>query len=378
MDLRFLEHLYTASGPVASAYLDTTRAEENAADHIRLRLRSVLDGLQDQGADPLTLEVLEAAAGGGEGIPGPQGEALFAAGGRLLGAFTLSQPPPADRGAWLPVADTVDLVADTDGAVAYAVVAADRAGADVYAYPAGGGLVDERHYTGATLHITKVPSGGWSQRRYQEHTEQVWRLNAENSAREVEEAVEAVGAAAVFIGGDKRAVDLITEHVSERTRGLMVELEGGGRADPDDLRRLRTRVDEGLRRTADVLRAQILVDLPDQAAQGLAVAGADATARALSRGQVGRLVLDPGRAADRDLWALREDRTQVAPDPDGLAGRGDPFAAPAGALALRAAQAQDAAVTVLPRGTDVQDGVAAFLRFETTPATGSEAAAGTV
>lgn len=378
MDLRFLEHLYTASGPVASAYLNTTRAEENAPDYIRLRLRSVLEQLEEQGADPQTLEALHSAAGGGVGIPGPQGEALFAAEGRLLGAYVLSEPPSADRGAWLPVADPVDLVADTDGAVAYAVVAADRVGADVYAYPAGGDLVDERHYTGATLHITKVPSGGWSQRRFQENTEQVWRLNAENSAREVEEAVESVGAAVVFIGGDKRAVDLITEHVSERTRGLMVELEGGGRADPGDLRRLRTRVDEGLRRTAEVLRAQVLVDLPDQAAQGLAVAGLDATARALSRGQVGRLVLDTGRVSDRSLWALTEDRTQVTLDPDKLTGQGDLFAAPAGALVLRAAQAQDAAVTVLPQGTDVQDGVGAFLRFETTPATGSEGVAGAV
>ncbi|WP_017537702.1 baeRF2 domain-containing protein [Nocardiopsis halophila] len=377
MDLRFLEHLYAAPGPVATAYLDTTLAEEDAPDHIRLRRRSVCEQLQAQGADPATVEALDAAAGGAKGVPGPQGEALFAAGGRLLGAYTLTAPPPQDRGAWLPVPDPLDLAADTDGTVAYALVAADRLGADVYAYPATGAPVDERHYTGASLHISKVPAGGWSQRRYQENTENIWRINAGNSAHEIEQAVESVGAAAVFIGGDERAVGLIRRALSTRTRGLLVELEGGGRSDPDDLQRLRTRVDDALNRTAGALRARVLEDLPEQAARGTAVAGTDAVCRALSRGQVGRLLLERTAAAERLLWALPGHHAQVAWAPQDLAGEGEPFTAPAGALLLRAAQAQDAALTMLPEGTDVQDGTAALLRFETAPApTGGAAAAG--
>src|SRR5690606_40998668 len=105
MALGFLRPLYAAAAAVASVYLDTTRASESAAKEIELRWRGLRESLAEQGADEDTLRALDAVAGGAPGIPGPQGEALFAAEGRLLGAFTLSRPPLRDRAALLPVAD---------------------------------------------------------------------------------------------------------------------------------------------------------------------------------------------------------------------------------------------------------------------------------
>ena len=40
MDLSFLTPLYETPGPVASVYLDTTRAEESGAQEIELRWRA--------------------------------------------------------------------------------------------------------------------------------------------------------------------------------------------------------------------------------------------------------------------------------------------------------------------------------------------------
>jgi hypothetical protein len=365
MDLRFLEPLYRAAGPVATVYLDTTRTSENAAHEIGLRWRALRERLADLGADEATLAALDGAAGGAKGVPGPQGEALFAAGGRLLAAYTLSRPPQADRAAWLPVPDPLDLVADLDDGVPYVVVAADREGADVAAYPAHGGPVEERQYNGATLHISKVASGGWRHKHYQRRAEEVWSENAAHTAKEIEEAVAAVDAGVVFVGGDERAIGKLREHLSTRTGELVVELASGGRGGSDAMADLRSAVDDGLRETAVALRSGTVLDFTeDLNREGRAVQGVDATAEALRSGQVERLLLAAGGGdAEPTLWASATDPLEVARERTSLTEPAEAFEAPAGALLLRAAQATGASFTRLDGRGDAQDGVGAVLRF---------------
>lgn len=65
MDLGFLAPAYAASGPVATAYLDTTSAVEGAAAKIAGRWRARREELAAQGADEATLEAMGEAAGRG-------------------------------------------------------------------------------------------------------------------------------------------------------------------------------------------------------------------------------------------------------------------------------------------------------------------------
>ncbi|MBV2365101.1 baeRF2 domain-containing protein [Streptomonospora nanhaiensis] len=362
MDLRFLERLYRASGPVASVYLDTTRAGADPAQRIERRWRALRGGLAEQGADPETLRALDAAAGGLPGVPGPQGEALFAAGGRLVAAFTLSRPPERDRAAWLPVADPVELVCDLDDGVPYVVVAADGEGADVYAYPAHGGLAGEERRPGGARGRPGEAAAGGRRHRVRDRAEQVWSASAGEVVRDVEAAVRRVRAAAVFVGGDERTLGLLRARLSTATEAPVIEV--GGRGEGNAVARLRAGVEEGLRQTAVALRSGVLAEfVQDLGRAGRAVQGFADTTRALRSGRVSRLLLAPGGAAEPELWASRTDPLEVAERRGRLTDPAEAFSAPAGALLLRAAQATSAAFTRLPDPGEAVDGVGAFLRF---------------
>ncbi|MFC3998309.1 hypothetical protein ACFOVU_20455 [Nocardiopsis sediminis] len=364
MELGFLEPLYRATGPVATVYLDTTRGASDAPHAISLRWRALREGLKDRGADEATLRALDGAVGGAAGVPGPQGEALFAAGGELVAAYTLSKPPAQDRASWWPVADPIELVADLDDALAYVFVAAGRSGADIHAYPEHGGPAQERHFNGATLHISRVRGGGRRQRRHRRRAEGVWSDDAAATAREVEKAVDEVGAGVVFLGGDERAAGLLRDHLSERTRRVLVEVRAGGRGGPGAMAELRSVVEQGLRETAVALRAGVVLDfLGDLEHPGLAVQGFADTAAALRSGGVGRLLLSADRRDEPTLWASTSDPLELARTRAELTEPEEALEAPASALLLRAAQATRSAFTLLPEQGDADNGAGALLRF---------------
>ncbi|MFH9223738.1 baeRF2 domain-containing protein [Streptomyces lydicus] len=76
--------------------MNTSRGTHDADKQIELRWRAARRSLSEQGAAEADLAVLDDVVGGAPDLPGPQGEALFVSGGRLLGAFTLAEPPAAD------------------------------------------------------------------------------------------------------------------------------------------------------------------------------------------------------------------------------------------------------------------------------------------
>ncbi|GAA4896692.1 hypothetical protein GCM10023405_14900 [Streptomonospora salina] len=344
--------------------MDTTRAVDHPAHEIGLRWRGLREELSESGAAEATLKALDSAAGGTPDVPGPQGEALFAGDGGLIAAYTLSGPPPEDRASLLPVPDPVELVCDLDDSLPYVVVAADREGADVYAYPACGDLSEERHTSGATLHVNKEPAGGRRRKHRHRHTEEAGFANAAEVARDVEEAVQAVQAAAVFVGGEERALGKVREHLARGTAEMLIEISGGGHGAPDAVADLRKSVEEGLRRTALILRSGLLEEFSqDLGREGRAVQGLAATCEALRSGRVSRLLLSGDRAGEPTLWASASDPLEAAERRDRLTDPAEAFEAPAGSLLLRAAQATSAAFTRLPEPGDAQEGVGAFLRF---------------
>lgn len=364
MDLQFLRELYKLNGPVVSVHLDTSREDHDADRRIDIEWRQLRRDLEQQGVDEPTLAALEERLVAAPHLVGPQGEALFAHDGRVVQAYVMASPPAANRAVVLPVADPLDLVIDRDHQVPYVVVAVDRVGADVDAYAVGEhDPISQHSFNGGTLHITKVGGGGVSAGHYHRRTENLWDRNARESAQIVAEAMEAVGADLVLVGGDEKAAVLLRDHLDGLTREPDVQFVSGGRADAGAMRSLRASVDEAVEAAMRRSHQQVLARFTDALPDGPAVQGMTAVKEALAAGRVEVLLLAADLPAQPPLWGSRSDPMIVATDSAGLGAADGHFEAPAAALLLRAAAESGAQFTELLPGTGAHDGVGAILRY---------------
>jgi len=364
MDLQFLRPLFEGGGPVASVYLDTTRQTHDADKQIELWWRAARRSLVEQGADEETLAALDEAVGGAPHLPGPQGEALFAAEGRLLEAHTLARPPRTDSAVLLPVPSTLQLAIDRDHQLPYVVVAVDRTGADVDAYPAAAHEPSfQRSFSGSTLHVTRVRGGAEAHASYHRRTVNLWSENAAQAAADVRAAIEEVGAQVVLVAGDPKAVGLLREHLDDRSLpGTVVYVEGG-RADDTALAALRDSVEDAVSAASDASHRAALDELEGRLAGGLALQGLPAVKEALAQGRVETLFLAADRSADPQLYSTRTNPLDLATDPAALGDDPTAFQAPAGELLIRAAALSGAEFTEILPPARYEDGVAALLRF---------------
>ncbi|MFC5203126.1 baeRF2 domain-containing protein [Streptomyces kaempferi] len=363
MDLTLLRPLYTASDPVVSVHIDTSREDQDADHRLEVGWRALRRDLEQQGADERTLAVLDEKVGGSPHLVGPQGESLFAAGGRLLGAFTLSRPPARNRAVLAPLADPLETVLDLDHQLPYVMVALDREGADIDAFPAGAtDPATSRTFSGSTLHITRVRAGGESMASYHRRTVNVWTKNAAGVAAEIDEACEAVGAALVLVGGDPKATAILREQLTARRHGVEVVEVPGGRGGEDAQVVLRAAVDKALQAASERSHAAALAEFESARAQGLAVHGIPAVSTALGEGRVATLLLGEDPAGDPLKWSSGAHPLLVASAPEALDGTAAAVEAPAGPLLLRAATMGGASFSEIPAGI-ADDDVAAVLRF---------------
>ncbi|MFF8902303.1 hypothetical protein ACF082_33045 [Streptomyces lydicus] len=162
------------------------------------------------------------------------------ASGRLLGAFTLVEPPAADSAQVLPVPDPLGVAIDRDHQLPHVVVAVDREGADVEAYPAAAHEpASRRTFNGSTLHISRVRAGAEAMGSYHRRTVNLWTENTEQAADDVRAAV-------VLVAGDPKAVGLLREHLVARQSDAEVVYVEGGRTDDSAREALRASVDAAM------------------------------------------------------------------------------------------------------------------------------------
>jgi hypothetical protein len=368
MDLGLLRPLYArddANAVVVSVHLDTSRVDQDADTRLALTWRDLRRMLAEEGAPEESLAALDGEIGASPHIPGPQGESVFAVGGRVLGCFALSVPPGRNRGAVGPVADPLETVLDLDHQVGHVVVALDRAGGDIAAYPVG--VFDpesQRTYDGTTLHLTRVGAGGPSMASYHRRSKNAWSSNAAGVAQEVLEAVAEVSAAVVFVGGDPKAVPLLREHLAAASPELELVEVSGGRGGRDAEAVLRESVDEALASDSRARHRKLMADYADALGEGRAVHGIPAVTEALANGAVETLLLAAERGADPRKWSSASNPRLIASAREGLGEAAhDAFEAAAGPLMLRAATATDASFSELDPGTAADDGCAAILRY---------------
>ncbi|MDI3387831.1 hypothetical protein QIS99_16720 [Streptomyces sp. B-S-A8] len=344
-------------------YLDTTRSVPDADRRIDVRWRAVRRDLAEQGADLPTLEALDDVVGGVPDLPGPQGEALFATEGKVLGAYTLAAAPTVDSARSLPAPDPLLLAFDRDHQVAHVVVAVDREGADVEAFPAAAHEpAFQRTFNGSTLHITRVRAGAEAQASFHRRTVNVWNENTAQAAQDVREAVDAVEAQVVLVAGDPKAYGILREHLE--TLPVPLVQVGGGRADDEARAALRQGADAALAEVSATAHRTALEELKEALGRGQALEGIPAVKEALAAGRVETLFLAPDSdAANATLFASRKDPLLLGTDPAAFGEDPTVFSAPAHLLLFRAAVLGNASFSELLPPMRCQDGVAARLRY---------------
>lgn len=190
MQLSFLRPLYDRPGPWCSVYLDASADTEDAHAALDLRWRALREQLQEQQADPASIEAIDRVVRGHDPMPGDYGIAVFASHGRVALSEYLSAPPLRDIAAFAPLPHVMPLLAQRGEQVAWVRVIADRTGADAMAVSAGG-VHRRAHVRGREEYqLRRVRPGGWSQSRYQRAAMEAWHRNAGDVAAATAELAE--------------------------------------------------------------------------------------------------------------------------------------------------------------------------------------------
>ena len=347
--------LYAAAGPMATVLLDVSRDSEDAAHQVELRWRAAREDLAGQGAPGELLDAVEPLFLEPTHVPGAVSRLVVASSGDVRTDELVHDHVDPGVVTYGDLPDLTPWIELQDGAVPVLLVLADREGADLELYRAlAGEAVERSEIHGVTVHIHKVPVGGWSHLRYQHHTEEIWRRNARQVADEIEHHVSH-GLGIVVLAGDVRARAEISEALGGRASDSVIEIEAGGRADGASREALDDAVHDAVRGVVAERQLGLLREFEQRRGRDEAVAvGTDAVLDAFVRGQVDTLLLDPATAREGTV------------DPAKYPGLTLPTAAPqrrdlalVAAAALTSANVVTAQPTLLP-----EDGVAALLRWD--------------
>jgi hypothetical protein len=256
--------------------------------------------------------------------------------------------------------------------VPHAVVKVDRSGADIHV--TDGVATSEVELTVEGDHdvLTKVPTGGTAQHRYQARVEDSWEHNAATVAAALEQLVVGYRPEVVLVMGDVRAAAELERHAGSETRSRMVRLDTGGRGAGTSEEAERDAIDEVLAAHRAAAEAEVVARFREQAGRvERAVEGLDAVTTVLQRAQVDELLLADEPTSSRTLWAgsgpLQIGTSRRAAEEVGAR---DPVEVRADAALAWAAACSDARVTLVDPGqVELADGVGALLRWsdESTP-----------
>lgn len=237
-----LAGLFDRTGPFVTVYLPTRPDIDNAAQRSLQQWRPVRDDLSEAGAPAGALDAIE------ELLPDAHhdGSTLAAVADEsgVLISRSGSEAPARPLGYFETLPVVAPLVTWWQASLPHVLVVADRIGADITAVaPVGGTSAEnveaenvnaEKVNGRAGPHLHKQAPGGWSQRRFQERAENLWEANAKAVAERTASVAEYIGARAVLVAGDVRALQFLREHLPERVAVLVRELDGSRGADGGD------------------------------------------------------------------------------------------------------------------------------------------------
>jgi len=361
---------FDGPGPFVTVYLGTEAAVENAAQRNELRWKNLRGRLEEDGAPAEALAAIDAL------VPDAhrQGRTLAvvadATGLRLVRHEP--EPPARDAGWFGPLPRVGPFIEWAQAAVPHLVVLADRAGADIVVFTRradsfGAGaapVMSVGEDTGGDPELRKTNPGGWSQRRYQQRAENLWEQNAKAVADQVVSVADETGARLIAVAGDVRALQLLRDHLPQRTAELLQEVDGS-RAPGAGLDEI---ADDVVKLAANVV-AEDTVDIlrlfkQERGQSDLAVEGAKNTIEALAAARVDTLLIHDDPDDDRSAW-FGPEPGMVALTKKALTELGAPKPQKARLVdvAIRAAFTTGAAVRIVPSVGSVKQGIGAILRF---------------
>jgi release factor family 2 len=363
MDLQFLRPLYEHFGGYVSVYLDTSRDSEDATRALDLRWRSARERLASAGADRPTLDALAGVIT--DASRGAPGRAAFGRGGQVVLTEALPHPPRREIARLAALPHVMPLLAQRRPHVAYLRVMARHDGGEIAAVTAAGAQDDEE-VTGTGHPVHKVKSGGSSQLRYQNHTEDAWQTNAKELAGRVTVEAREVGAELIVVAGDPVARTLLVRELGSDLADITVTVEREVSADSDEVARA---ADEAVAQHVAQRSQQHLEHWRTQLAHDHGVQGLAATMTALRDGGAAELLLADHPESALTAW-VGPGGLDLAATAAELTGRGvqDPVTDRADAALARGLSTSDAQLYILPADLATsagvpQDGVGAVLRL---------------
>lgn len=368
MDLTDLSSLYDLEAPVVTAYLETPSGVEDAAARLDIVWKDLIRELADRDVDEATRDAVEAAKNNADGAGDTR--VLVAARGSVALNRSLRGPALASQVVVGELPHLLPLYGWLATRRPHLVVLADRAGAEISAYPATGEEpVETISAETAQWPIHKTGTGGWAALRFEHSVEESWDRSAKDVAALVERIADATAPALIIGSGDQRALTLLTEHLPSALAERFVAVPGGGRHADGSAEETARRVAEAVAERVARDELDVLERFAEARGRGEGAAeGLQAVVAALQRSQVDTLVLTRGfDDSDRRL-GYGDGPTQVAVDDADLDAMGVDRQrhGPVVDVTLRAAVGSGAQVVVV--SDDVEqapaEGIGALLRFE--------------
>lgn len=350
-------------GPFATVVVPTPSASHEAENRRRIQAGSAVSRLEEAGVPAAVIARVETAL---SSHAAGEWTAVIATSDRVLVRGFDDSPQEIIVGGPLP--HLVPFIEDEFDHRAHVLIVADRTGAEIIAATREGDI-EGSSVSGDEQHVQKVSSGGWSQRRFQNHTEHTWDQNAQEIVEAAVRHATSVDAELIVVAGDQRAIQLVEDHLPEQWKDHLVTHA----TEPTDAADWERLAEEVTHLVADVA-AREKVALLEQFGQARgqdadATEGAASVLAALRRSQVDTLLV-AGHDADERAWFVPGEPSLVAADKSELADLeldAEPEQGPLVDVAVRAALATGAEVVVVPaHGPNSPAApLGALLRFET-------------
>lgn len=370
--LKEYAELYRLGGPWCTAYVDAGTGTVDTLEAADVRPGNIRATLEAAGASTADLDAMEQALQPEAGVPSPVSRFVLVHQGKA----ELNEVLPGDRvGAERisvdPIPDLLPLVKHRPEEFPYVVAEVSREHGEIRLHYAGAGApASTQEVQGESEHVSKFQGGGWAHLRFQHHTEDVWRRNADQVAEEIDRVVSSSGARLVVLAGDIHARRLVQEQLSKASQALVSVIDSHTHTAGADKALLEDQVNQRVAEQWATEQQEIMDRLAMQEGQANpeSATGIGAVVHALQQAQVEVLILDEAALSERTLLALDTEPWIATAEEESL-GANVLGKVPAPAALLRAAALTDARVLLVP-GPVLPDGadVAALLRWSTGPA----------
>ena len=324
-----LRPLVDAHGPFLSIVIPAPSHNADAAHRFDIECKNVLKQVSSTWGDDEKAE-LEAVL---RGLPHDAGEAvvvIHAAGGPTHVEFIENGVDQGrlDEGS---VPRLAPLIEARQRTIAHVMVDTDLSGADITAFD-GGMVIATDGVDGETEFIHRGHPGGWSQRRFQQRAENTWEENANDVADAAATLAQQTDARLIVVVGPTRAQSMVTDSLAERVQIPVEKIESG---EPDAAAAEITRFTANIAATDT---KQLLEQVREGVGTGRSSTSSKQLMEALEAGRVETLLVhDDADASDTDGRLVNR--------------------------AIAAALRTDAAIHVVPNVSQLDDGVAAILRW---------------